>query len=417
MSLAVSPDGETLAMMDDDARLLLRSRTTGERLFEPMSTSEDQVDHALASELIFGPAGKKLLAVRFEMTHYEGDVTREIPFRAQMWDVTTGQPLGTAVTVENCNGCVDFNAAAQTMVASTTPSYDDAADFEAALYGEKVEFRIWDLQTGKPTGAPMVHEGEVLCVKFRSDGKVLASGSLDGTARLWDATSGEPLGAPLDTYAPVGNVFFVEDGKTLLTVSQSGAWRTWDVETGTPRLPPVSLPYEGEVVAAVSADGRRLVTGSDSGSIQEWDIATGSAVGPARMFAETIRSVVFTHQSQSIVAAIGDEVWIWPRAELQETDPAALALWLRSLTGAELDELDALRPLAMNEMDEIRQQLHERGGISKTKVADIEIWRIDALDAAQPEAWPPRMEPPPQAPPRPAYELEGIPAPIVDPSA
>ena len=417
-AMAFSATGETMAILGKDARLRLRSRVTGKLLGDPLVISDEEPAAVEFSELLLAPDGKTLLTVRFASTFYDNDGEREYPYRAQLWDLTAGRPLGPPVTVEHADMNVAWNTTAQTMVAGVMPDRDDSEDVEAALYGKDLSFRIWDLKTGQPIGAPLVHRDELTSIACSPDGRVIATGSADRTARLWDAATGRPLGAPLTHYEAVHYLFFVDQGTTLLTVADGGTWRTWDVATAQPLLPPVSLPHRQQLVAAVSADGRRLVTGGDPGSIQEWDVATGLPIGPLLTVNGQVHRMVFTHLSQSVAAIVEGELRIWPRAKLQETDPLALASWVRSLTGAEFDELDALRPLTGDEMQENRKQLAERGGVAKIAPENMEVWRIASIEEPDPADWPPRIEIRPQEEaPIPRAPDDGIPAPIVDPAA
>ena len=45
--------------------------------------------------------------------------------------------------------------------------------------------RLWDTETGDELATLRGHSGNVYSVEFSPDGTLLASGSLDGTARLW----------------------------------------------------------------------------------------------------------------------------------------------------------------------------------------------------------------------------------------
>ncbi len=82
------------------------------------------------------------------------------------------------------------------------------------------------------------HHDMIRSLSYSSNSKLLASGSMDGTARIWEAATGKlirQLGAPLapSPEPPEMNcVAFSSDGKTIATGGWSGVVRFWDVETG-----------------------------------------------------------------------------------------------------------------------------------------------------------------------------------------
>ena len=53
--------------------------------------------------------------------------------------------------------------------------------------------RLWDAASGTELAALTGHWGYVHAMAFSPDGKRLAAGSLDDTARLWDAVGGALL--------------------------------------------------------------------------------------------------------------------------------------------------------------------------------------------------------------------------------
>jgi WD40 repeat protein len=83
-------------------------------------------------------------------------------------------------------------------------------------------------------------------VAFSPDGKTVATGSNDSTARVWSATTGEPLSPPLRHGDSVNAGEFSPDGRTLISASDDGTARLWNAATGEPIRPP--LQHQAEVV-------------------------------------------------------------------------------------------------------------------------------------------------------------------------
>jgi WD40 repeat protein len=112
-----------------------------------------------------------------------------------------------------------------------------------------------------------------------NDGKLVLTGSDDGTAILWDAASGQLLRTFSGHSNSVRSVAMSADGKRILTGSEDTTAILWDAISGQQLR--VFEGHDGWIASvALSGDARRVVTASDTGDAKVilWDAATGKMV-------------------------------------------------------------------------------------------------------------------------------------------
>ena len=130
--------------------------------------------------------------------------------------------------------------------------------------------RVWDMSNPRQLRALPSVKGSVdllFSAAFSLDGKILATGSADGTVRLWDITHpsaltpiGEPLSGPDGTVAAVA---FGPDGHTLAATTRSGQVWFWDV--AKPGQPTTIAILSASDVAIWPAGSARTATPSPPG--------------------------------------------------------------------------------------------------------------------------------------------------------
>lgn len=133
--------------------------------------------------------------------------------------------------------------------------------------------RVFDLRDHQQVTEIRGHTDEVRFLSFTPDGGLLASASLDRTARLWHLPSGEPAGPPLEHRWPVVRALVTDDGQHLVTATFPHPGTTelggdgqsevqvWEVPAGKRRGE--LIPTGGWLALGVApgSDGRFLVDG------------------------------------------------------------------------------------------------------------------------------------------------------------
>jgi WD40 repeat protein/class 3 adenylate cyclase len=264
--IAVSPDGETLAVTERGGTVDLFDTTTLQRRrsFNAM--------RGFAAAADFSPDGR-LLAVGGEGGH------------VTLWDARTLRPVGALRGLSRDIQAVAFSpdgkslaaaevlgerprlyiwsvrrravtARAQTLaVASLAFSPDGSTIALSALDGGT---EIRDVRGGRlvkrvPT------EGLSRSVAFSPDGKMLAVGQFDGDGQLYSTETWAPLGRRLEAHTQrITNVEFSSDGRTLATSSAEGTVQLWDVETQEPIGSSLAVEPDTFTSMALSPDGRLL---------------------------------------------------------------------------------------------------------------------------------------------------------------
>src|SRR5262249_43936641 len=141
--------------------------------------------------------------------------------------------------------------------------------------------KVWQVATRRLVRRLNGHTGLCIALDFSRDGKLLASGSRDGTARIWSTETWEAMqtlrnpdkGGLWGNFAMVDDVALSPDGKTLAIASRGGNVYLWDVATG--KLLEALKGHSNAVQAVVfSPDGRTLASGGQDQTVRLWNVAT-----------------------------------------------------------------------------------------------------------------------------------------------
>jgi WD40 repeat protein len=267
---AFSPDGRLLATVTQDGTTLWDTTTwrpTGAPLRSPQGASGDAD---------FSPDGRTLA-----IAGAKG--------RVELWDVSTRTKR---------RDLTDPAAVSFGDPSLATVKFSPDGSVVAAGGLEANHVTLWDAVAGRLLGRPITTNppgGGAQSISFSPDSKRIAVPGGRGTVGIWEVATGRRTGAPLVAGdADVDAAIFADGGRTLITSDDSGAVSTLDAESGRRLGPPLSVGNQAADSLTLSPDGRLLAAASFDGTVFVWDRPTRTLYGPPlRADASPVNDVVF----------------------------------------------------------------------------------------------------------------------------
>jgi WD40 repeat protein len=279
---------------------------------------------------------------------------------ARMWDVKTGRPRSAPLVHAGAVNMLTFSRDSQLLA---TASHDHTA-------------RLWRTATGEPHGRPMRHQGGVVAVALSPNGRFVATGSNDSTVRIWDAATGNPIGVPMPHNHPVAAVVFSPSGKLLASSTHEGTVHVWKADEWKPAFEPLKFrcgprtrmsnpdnlifsPNE-KLLATV---GRRATDKlNPKRGVQLIDTTTGKTIGPELEHSTSVRSLAFSSDGNILVTASASGwVHVWS-----------------PVTGKKL----ATRDAHAGEISSLAISADGKSLVTGSWDASVKLWAIDETDAA-----------------------------------
>ncbi len=173
------------------------------------------------------------------------------------------------------------------------------------------EIHLWDIATGEPILSCKGHAGWVHGIAFSHDGKMLGSASSDQTVKLWDVFDGSCLRTFTGHHQRVRSIAFSPDLQIIASGSSDATIRLWDLHSG--ECLKILSGHQSYIWAvAFSPDGTTIASGSEDKSIRLWDRDTGKC---RHIFAEHhlwVRSIAFSPDGKLLASGSGDRTLkIW----------------------------------------------------------------------------------------------------------
>ena len=291
-SIAISPDGKTLASGGIDRTICLWDVNNGSYL----STLKEHTDDVVS--VVFSPDGKILASGSMDGTVVlwdtqtfqkilkktgHNDRINEFAFTpdgktivsgcrdrtVRLWDTKTGKNV---ITLFGHNSPVESIAISPD--GQTIASAGGLGPLINGWFADDFSIRLWDVASGKNKKTLIGHYSSIYNLSFSLDGRILTS-TADWDSILWDVKTENPiwtLGGDRDN--PIGRITFSPDGNTFITGGKSGI-QFWDLNTMQPIPLYTGLP-EGYAYGTYSPDGRTLAVSGMHSDVHLLNISTGA---------------------------------------------------------------------------------------------------------------------------------------------
>lgn len=284
-SIAISPDGQTLASGSFDKTIKLWELSTGSLIHTLSNHSKGVCCVAIS------PDNQTLASGSWDET-------------IKLWRLDTGELIRTLKGHTASVRSLAIAPDSQTLVSG---SFDET-------------IKLWYMDTGECLSTIAEKVGQVSAIALTPDGQTIASGGNDGliTLRSLDTTGASKK--PTFTLTLTGNLSSIcsltisPDGQILAAGCTDGNVKLWQLSNGT--LLDILQGHAGPVMSAVfSVDGQTLISGSADGTIEIWNLETREQLGVLTNNSDgSVMSVAISSDGQLIAGGGADSIIkIWQR--------------------------------------------------------------------------------------------------------
>ncbi|NXL73042.1 DAW1 factor, partial [Leptocoma aspasia] len=158
--------------------------------------------------------------------------------------------------------------------------------------------------TGKCYHTFRGHSAEIVCLSFNPQSTLLATGSMDTTAKLWDLEKGEEVATLNGHSAEVIALSFNTTGDRIITGSFDHTVAVWDVGTGREQNVLIKMPTNNSATGKYKLSKEAIQC--PCLCVQLWNAVTGTHLATLAGHSKEVLDVCFDYAGQRIATASAD---------------------------------------------------------------------------------------------------------------
>ncbi|MSU21689.1 MAG: hypothetical protein EXS30_09875 [Pedosphaera sp.] len=280
LAIALSSDGKKLAVGHANQIWVYDVGQTNHSILGKLEAHRDVVQ-----SLAWSPDGKWLASGGYR--------------RILLWDA---QGMKQSLEITNLIGRVtalDFTPDSTTLIAA------DGAETRSGLVG------VWAVGEIAPKATWTAHNDTVLDLKVSSDGKLLATASVDKLVKLWELSTGKEIARLEGHSGHVLALAFKPDGSLLASGSADKEIKVWDIKTKEQKIT-IGRHPGGVNDLAWTSDGKKIVSGCEDGAVRLSDEAKDNPEKTFNTATDMLYAIAVTPDAKTVYAGCHDGmVYVW----------------------------------------------------------------------------------------------------------
>ncbi|MCU0534180.1 MAG: WD40 repeat domain-containing protein [Hydrococcus sp. Prado102] len=275
-SVAIAPDGETLASSCSNKTINLWNLRTGKLIRTIAGHSED------VSSIAISPDGQFLAS----------SSVRCPKSNVKVWNLKSGKLLHSHLGHKRSVRFVAIDSEARILVSGSN------------------KIKLWNLHTGDRL-CTLWHPCAVNAATISPNGQWLVSGGSDGKIKLWNPRTGDLLRTLKGHTDAINAIAISPDGELAIAGSADTKITIWHLKTGKLHA---TLTGHSESIESltISPDGKFLISGSNDCTIAVWHLRRGELWHTLKEHSGSINSVAISADGRTLVSGSSDKtIAIW----------------------------------------------------------------------------------------------------------